>query len=50
MMRRLHEIQISEFINKVLLEYSHTHLIMYSLCLLSSYKEEFSSCCKDFMA
>lgn len=50
MMQRLHEIQISEFINKVLLEYSHTHLLMYCLCLLSSYKEELSSCCKDFMA
>ena len=49
MMRRLHKIQISEFINKVLLEYSHTHLLMYCLCQLSSSKEELSSCCKDFM-
>ena len=39
MIQKLHEIQISEFINEVLLEYGHTHLLMYCLCLHSSYIE-----------
>ena len=30
----VYEIQISEFINKVLLEYRHTHLITYYLWML----------------
>lgn len=49
-MQKLHEIQILEFINKVLLEYSHTHLLMNCLCQLSHYKKELSSCYRNFMA